>query len=165
MSAAYFGIGFTTQSIWLVVSTPLKNISQLGLFFPIYGWKPKKKCSKPPSSDRNCDWFTTQRENTQWNQGMAGPLPPIASLLYGDPAPGRRLASLSIQRANSARQLSNELGCAMPGTLDRHLEKIDVWNAWPHDPTFKARNCEKWFILRSYSDVRLKGIISQGRWS
>ena len=23
--------------IWLVVSTPLKNISQLGLFFPIYG--------------------------------------------------------------------------------------------------------------------------------
>jgi hypothetical protein len=23
--------------IWLVVSTPLKNISQLGLLFPIYG--------------------------------------------------------------------------------------------------------------------------------
>jgi hypothetical protein len=31
-----------------VVSTPLKNISQLGLFFPIYG--KTKKCSKPPTS-------------------------------------------------------------------------------------------------------------------
>ena len=28
-----------------MVSTPLKNISQLGLLFPIYG----KKCSKPPT--------------------------------------------------------------------------------------------------------------------
>ena len=33
---------------WLVVSTPLKNISQLGLLFPIYG--SIKKCSKPPTS-------------------------------------------------------------------------------------------------------------------
>ena len=33
--------------IWLVVSTPLKNISQLGWFFPIYG--KRKKCSKPPT--------------------------------------------------------------------------------------------------------------------
>ena len=36
----------------LVVSTPLtplKNIRQLGLFFPIYG-KSKKPCSKPPTS-------------------------------------------------------------------------------------------------------------------
>ena len=32
--------------IWLVVSTPLKNMSQLGWFFPIYG----EKCSKPPTS-------------------------------------------------------------------------------------------------------------------
>ena len=32
---------------WLVVSTPLKNISQLGLLFPIYG---KIKCSKPPTN-------------------------------------------------------------------------------------------------------------------
>ena len=31
---------------WLVVWTPLKNISQLGWLFPIYG----KKCSKPPTS-------------------------------------------------------------------------------------------------------------------
>ena len=40
---------------WLVVSTPLKNISQLGLFFPIYIyiyiWK-NKKCSKPPTAIR-----------------------------------------------------------------------------------------------------------------
>ena len=27
----------TIHYIWLVVSTPLKNISQLGLLFPIYG--------------------------------------------------------------------------------------------------------------------------------
>ena len=26
-----------SNQLWLVVSTPLKNISQLGLFFPIYG--------------------------------------------------------------------------------------------------------------------------------
>ena len=31
---------------WLVASTPLKSIGQLGLLFPIYG---KNKCSKPPS--------------------------------------------------------------------------------------------------------------------
>ena len=36
--------GQSISYIWLVVSTPLKNISQLGLLFPIYG----KKCSKPP---------------------------------------------------------------------------------------------------------------------
>jgi len=34
--------------IWLVVSTPLKNISQMGLLFPIYG--KNKKCLKPPTS-------------------------------------------------------------------------------------------------------------------
>ena len=34
-------------TIWLVVSIPLKNISQLGLLLPIHG---KKKCSKPPNS-------------------------------------------------------------------------------------------------------------------
>jgi hypothetical protein len=34
--------------IWWVVSTPLKNISQLGLLFPIYG--KIKNCSKPPTS-------------------------------------------------------------------------------------------------------------------
>jgi len=35
-----------------VVSTPSEKYeSQLGLFFPIYGWKNKKKsCSKPPIS-------------------------------------------------------------------------------------------------------------------
>jgi hypothetical protein len=35
---------------WLVVSTPLKNISQLRLLSPIYG---RKKCPKPPTSG----WF------------------------------------------------------------------------------------------------------------
>ena len=30
-------IGLWRNNIWLVVSTPLKNISQLGLLFPIYG--------------------------------------------------------------------------------------------------------------------------------
>ena len=37
---------FLYVDIWLVVSTPLKNISQLGVLFPIYGGK---KCSKPPT--------------------------------------------------------------------------------------------------------------------
>jgi hypothetical protein len=32
-----------------VVSTPLKNIGQLGLLFPIYGRN--KTCSKPPTSN------------------------------------------------------------------------------------------------------------------
>ena len=36
---------------WLFVSTPLKNISQLGLLFPIYG---KIKCSKPPTRLFHC---------------------------------------------------------------------------------------------------------------
>ena len=34
------------HNYWLVVWTPLKNISQLRWLFPIYG----KKCSKPPTS-------------------------------------------------------------------------------------------------------------------
>jgi len=40
---------------WSVVSTPLKNISQLGWLFPIYG----NKCSKPPTSIRylHFPWF------------------------------------------------------------------------------------------------------------
>jgi hypothetical protein len=33
----HFSIFFGGCYIWVVVSTPLKNISQLGLFFPIYG--------------------------------------------------------------------------------------------------------------------------------
>ena len=35
------------HSIWLVVSIPLKNISRLGLLFPIYGKHWKTTCSKP----------------------------------------------------------------------------------------------------------------------
>ena len=38
----------TPYIVWLVVSTPLKNISQLGLLFPIYG--KIKSGSKPPTS-------------------------------------------------------------------------------------------------------------------
>ena len=33
-------------TFWLVVSPPLKNVSQLGVLFPIW----KNKCSKPPTS-------------------------------------------------------------------------------------------------------------------
>ena len=47
--AVWEGSGSTARG-WLVVSTPLKNISQLWLFFPIYG-------SKPPTS---YDWITRQ---------------------------------------------------------------------------------------------------------
>ena len=40
LNASVYGAGMTCMMIiqyWLVVSTPLKNISQLGLLFPIYG--------------------------------------------------------------------------------------------------------------------------------
>ena len=41
-----FSLNFTLSNIvWLVEPTPLKNMSQLGLLFPIYGKK-----SKPPTS-------------------------------------------------------------------------------------------------------------------
>jgi hypothetical protein len=36
-SILWFIIIFLIKNTWLVVSTPLKNISQLGLIFPIYG--------------------------------------------------------------------------------------------------------------------------------
>ena len=49
------------KHIWLVVSTPLKNISQLGLLFPI--WK-NKKCSKPPT--RYITWF--ELPNHCWHE-------------------------------------------------------------------------------------------------
>ena len=72
-----------------MVSTPLKNISQLGLLFPIYG--KTKKCSKPPSSlDQQfsdtshlppsawkshpffrCSLGTRVAQLYQWNQGLA----------------------------------------------------------------------------------------------
>ena len=38
-----------TQQIWLVISTPLKNISQLGWLFPYV--VENQKCSKPPTRD------------------------------------------------------------------------------------------------------------------
>ena len=46
---------------WLVVSTPLKNISQLGWLFPIIIWK--KKCSKPPTSE-----FCENMRNRFWGR-------------------------------------------------------------------------------------------------
>ena len=49
---------FATKSIWLVVWTPLKNISQSGWLFPIYG-KIKFMATKPPTR------YTSQ--TPQWN--------------------------------------------------------------------------------------------------
>ena len=44
-------ITWIQQTVWLVVSTPLKNIFQLGWLFPIYGKiKTIKTCAKPPTS-------------------------------------------------------------------------------------------------------------------
>ena len=37
--------------IWLVLSTPLKNISQLGWWHSLYIWE-NKKCSKPPTRNK-----------------------------------------------------------------------------------------------------------------
>ena len=57
---------------WLVVWTPLKNISQLGWLFPIYG--KIKKCSKPPTScwisvEWTVEWIRLElwRTNISWN--------------------------------------------------------------------------------------------------
>ena len=56
---------------WLVGSTPLKHISQLGWLFPIFG---KKKCSKPPTSERNIGWddyfFHKQCGHTEGSWGQ-----------------------------------------------------------------------------------------------
>ena len=46
---------------WLVVSTLLKNISQMGLLFPIYG--NRKKCSKPPTSFPTIDGQWALKKN------------------------------------------------------------------------------------------------------
>jgi len=43
----------TTNQIWLVVSTPLKNISQLGLLFPIYGKIKNVPNHQPPMNPMN----------------------------------------------------------------------------------------------------------------
>ena len=48
---------------WLVVWTPLKNISQLGWLFPIYG--KIKKCSKPPTSPM----FSIKSGPHKWHRG------------------------------------------------------------------------------------------------
>ena len=47
---------------WLVVSTPLKNISQLGSLFPIYG--KIKKCSKPPTRTLSSLHFIFKQSKT-----------------------------------------------------------------------------------------------------
>ena len=52
---------FHNYVVWLVVSTPLKNIRQLGPLSPTE-WK-KTKCSKPPISTPNCRHFSSLRLN------------------------------------------------------------------------------------------------------
>ena len=61
---------------WLVVSTPLKNISQLGLFFPIYG-KIKNVPNHQPdkvSHQRLTGWRHRITEDLwgPWNDDLAG---------------------------------------------------------------------------------------------
>ena len=57
--------------IWLVVSTPLKNISQLERLFQIYGkiWE-NKTCSKPPTRNPPFGQVTCHPE-TSWGTGRA----------------------------------------------------------------------------------------------
>jgi hypothetical protein len=50
-SNVHCSIFFVKVYIWLVVSTLLKNISQLGWLFPTYG--KRKKCSKQPTKYGN----------------------------------------------------------------------------------------------------------------
>ena len=49
--------GLGQETIWLVISTPLKNISQLGWLVQI--WK-NQKCSKPPTSYGRSPGFSLQ---------------------------------------------------------------------------------------------------------
>jgi hypothetical protein len=57
--------------VWLVVSTPLKHTSQLGLLFPIYG---EKTCSTPPIRLFNMFNMLYHRHNLS---DMTGPSPPL----------------------------------------------------------------------------------------
>ena len=58
----------SSKTFWLVVSTPLKNISQLGLFFPIYG-KIKNVPNHQPafSMDTNLYIASQSSEVFLWN--------------------------------------------------------------------------------------------------
>ena len=47
LQISLINIWLTNSQSWLVVSTPLKNISELGWLFPIYG--KIKKCTKAPA--------------------------------------------------------------------------------------------------------------------
>jgi hypothetical protein len=57
--------------IWLVVSIPLKNISQLGLLFPIYG-KIKNVPNHQPVID-NAGWRTPTFTGQKWDHHRSKP--------------------------------------------------------------------------------------------
>ena len=61
---------FLKMMIWLVVSAPLKNMSQLGLLFPIYGEKKHMPNHQPVENDdfypMNLWVITSQHQARSW---------------------------------------------------------------------------------------------------
>ena len=58
------------NTFWLVVSTPLKNISQLGLFFPMYG---KNVPNHQPALNHHIKPAFTSRFTPQWPRSSRFP--------------------------------------------------------------------------------------------
>ena len=99
---------------WLVVSTPLKNISQLGLWFPIYG--KNKKCSKPPT--RLCfEHILRMRILCTHFYGFVRPFPPMI----------KESAVVSTLSSPSAAKL--RLVGRMPQELSFDLERCRGWES------------------------------------
>ena len=82
--SVYFGVPNMRnqkKDNWLVVSTPLKNISQLGIFFPIYGKiknvpNHQAECNaikSPSPSDNKCSTVSGQADITTnvWPRSFA----------------------------------------------------------------------------------------------
>ena len=102
------------NSFWLVVSTPLKNISQLGWLFPMYG----KKCSKPPTklvmaykdsllrmASKSPGRFQCWSQWNQWKETLApAVLDPIRGRLGGNDTGLGRTNHVAVQRCVNSLQ-------------------------------------------------------------
>ena len=98
------------------VSTPLKNISQLGWLFPIIIWK-NKKCSKPPTSE-----FCENMRNRFWGRT------PSICMRVSRPLNPAKFSLATIMTKNTEHILEN---------LKSALEQAP-WNLW-----FSiGRNCQ-----------------------
>ena len=103
--------------VWLVVWTPLKNISQLGWFFPNI-WE-NKKCSKPPTSCCCTAIFWTSCSH-------AAQRAPV------EPTPERVARSKGLFRTNPAdagsAHLANFLTIATTKKIEKNPHTIPIHN-------------------------------------